>query len=67
MQVPRQAESPAACDKIYEEIIELYRIEMKKKDVWISRLFWCMAGIMLFILFVLIFDILNPGFGFVKY
>lgn len=40
---------------------------MKKKDVWISRLFWCMAGIMLFILFVLIFDILNPGFGFVKY
>lgn len=67
VQVPRQAESPAACDKIYEEIIELYRIEMKKKDVWISRLFWCMAGIMLFILFVLIFDILNPGFGFVKY
>mgnify|MGYP001081034828 CR=1 FL=1 len=67
VQVPRQAESPAACDKIYEEIIELYRIEMKKKDVCISRLFWCMAGIMLFILFVLIFDILNPGFGFVKY
>lgn len=66
-QAPRHTESSAARDKIYEDIIELYRIEMKKKDVWLSRLFWCLAGIMLFILFVLIFDILHPTFGFVKY
>lgn len=66
-QAPRQTESSAARDKIYEDIIELYRIEMKKKDAWLSRLFWCLAGIMLFILFVLIFDILHPNFGFVKY
>lgn len=54
-------------EKMYEDIINLYRNEMKKKDVWISRLFWCIAIFILFILFVLIFDILNPGFGFVKY
>lgn len=53
--------------KFYEDIINLYKNEMKKKDVWLSRLFWCLAGIMMFILFVLIFDILHPSFGFVKY
>ncbi len=53
--------------KMYEDIINLYKNEMKKKDVWLSRLFWCLAGIMMFILFVLIFDILHPSFGFVKY
>ena len=33
----------------------------------VAGLFWCLAGIMLFILFVLVFDILHPTFGFVKY
>ena len=53
----------AACEKI----IDLYKNELKKKDIWISRLFRCLVGIMLFILFVLVFEILHPGFGFVKY
>lgn len=57
----------AACEKYYEGIIDLYKNELKKKDVWISRLFRCLVGIMLFILFVLVFDILHAGFGFVKY
>ena len=48
-------------------MIQLYKYEIRKKDVWISRLFWCLAGIMMFILFVLVFDILNPTFGFVMY
>lgn len=53
--------------KIYEDMISLYKEEIRKKDVWLARLFWCLAGIMLFILFVLVFDILHPTFGFVKY
>lgn len=54
-------------ERMYEDIVNFYRNEMKKKDAWISRLFWCLAIFMLFILFVLIFDILHPGLGFVKY
>lgn len=53
--------------KYYEDIINFYKNSLKKKDEWISRLFWCLLAIMAFILFILIFDILHPNFGFVKY
>ncbi len=53
--------------KTYEEILDFYKNALKKKDEWIVRLFWCLMVIVAFILFVLIFDILSPGFGFVKY
>ena len=61
------AEDTASHESIYEDMIQLYKDEIRKKDIWISRLFWCLAGIMMFILFVLVFDILNPTFGFVMY
>lgn len=61
------SEDTAPHESIYEDMIQLYKDEIRKKDVWISRLFWCLAGIMMFILFVLVFDILNPTFGFVMY
>lgn len=67
VQDSQSLENVATHEKMYEDIINLYKNEMKKKDVWLSRLFWCLAGIMMFILFVLIFDILHPSFGFVKY
>lgn len=54
-------------EKYYEDIINFYKNSLKKKDEWIARLFWCLIAIMAFILFVLIFDILHPNFGFVKY
>lgn len=57
----------ASHDKIYEEMIALYKNEIRKKDRWITRLFWCFIGVILFILIVLIFDITHPTFGFVKY
>ena len=63
----RSSEEATVHKKFYEDIISLYKTEMKKKDRWISRLFWCLAGIVAFILFVLVFDILHPSFGFVKY
>lgn len=53
--------------KYYEDIINFYKNSLKKKDEWIARLFWCLLAIMAFILFILIFDILHPNFGFVKY
>lgn len=61
------AEIVSSHEKFYEDIIGLYKNEMKKKDRWIATLFWCLAGIVLFILLVLIFDITHPNFGFVKY
>ena len=61
------AEIASSHEKFYEDIIGLYKNEMKKKDRWIARLFWCLAGVVLFILLVLIFDITHPNFGFVKY
>lgn len=61
------AEIVSSHEKFYEDIIGLYNNEMKKKDRWIARLFWCLAGIVLLILLLLIFDITHPSFGFVKY
>ena len=61
------SDDAAVHEKMYEDMISLYKEAIRKKDIWISRLFWCIAGIILFILFVLIFDILHPSFGFVKY
>lgn len=63
----RISEESASAENVYEDMIRLYKEEIRKKDVWISRLFWCLAGIMIFILFVLVFDIMHPTFGFVKY
>lgn len=63
----RTLEYAASHERFYEDIISLYKLEIKKKDAWISRLFWCLAVIVLFILVVLIFDITHPNFGFVKY
>ena len=57
----------SSCEKYYEDILSFYNNALKKKDEWISRLFWCLVGIMLFLLFVLVFDILHPDLGFVKY
>lgn len=56
-----------AYDRYYLDMIEFYKSMLKKKDEWIARLFWCLVVVMAFIFFVLIFDILHPSFGFVKY
>lgn len=66
-QPSRPLEDITSSEKFYEDIIEFYKSELKRKDAWIARLFWCLIGIMLFILFLLIFDITHPNFGFVKY
>lgn len=66
-QTSRPLEDITSNEKLYEDIIEFYKNEIKKKDVWLTRLFWCLVGIMLFILIILVFDIANPNFGYVKY
>lgn len=61
------SEELSAMVQYYENAIQLYTDTIEKKDQWILRLFWCLAAVALSVLLVLIFDILNPGFGFVKY
>lgn len=51
----------------HEDIIALYQSAIRKKDAWIKRLFWCFVAIMLFISFVLVFDILHPNLGYITY
>ncbi len=53
--------------KYHEDIIALYQSAIRKKDAWIKRLFWCLVVIMLFISFVLVFDILHPSLGYITY
>lgn len=64
---PHLFEDGAVHNKIYEDMLRLYKEEFRKKDIWIARLFWCLVAVVLFILFILMFDILHPGSGFVKY
>lgn len=66
-QSSKSLEDTTSSERFYEDIISFYKNEIRKKDAWITRLFWCLIGIMIFILFVLIFDITHPNFGFVKY
>lgn len=66
-QDPHHSKHEDANQRFYENIISMYQVEIKKKDKWLARLFWCLAAIVLFIMIVLIFDITHPNFGFVKY
>lgn len=61
------ADDISARDMYYEQMISFYKSSIKEKDKWIVRLFWMLTAVVIFILFVLIFDILHPNFGFVKY
>ncbi|MGM9596209.1 MAG: helix-turn-helix transcriptional regulator [Eubacteriales bacterium] len=54
-------------DKYYDDMIEFYKSTIRKKDEWIKRLFWCLFIIVLLVLLILIFDFLNPNFGYVRY
>lgn len=53
--------------KYHEDVVDLYRSAIRKKDAWIKRLFWCLVFIMLFISLVLVFDILHPSLGYITY
>lgn len=51
----------------YERLIELYRDTIKAKNKWIKTLFWVCIGLGSVIAFLLIFDILNPNMGYIRY
>lgn len=64
---PLYLDGAPTLSKYYEDMVNFYKSTVKQKERWIARLFICLVIMMLFVLFILVFDILNPGFGFVKY
>lgn len=66
-QTLQMIEYAASHERFYEDMIDMYKTEIKKKDAWLKRLFWILAAIIVAVFAILAFDITHPTFGFVKY
>ena len=51
-------------EAMYHQILSLYQSEIRKKDLWLKRMFWFLAGLILVIVAVLLIDLLCPTVGF---
>ena len=58
---------PQVDERLYNEIIGMYKDSIKTKDKWIKTLFALVSVLVLFIIAVLIVDILHGGIGYVRY
>ena len=54
-------------DKVSKKLIDTYEKIIESKNKWISRLFLCLTLVIAIILAVLIFDLLVPHIGYVRY
>lgn len=54
-------------EDVHEKLIKLYQDTLAHKNKWIRTLFICLCIVMGVLLFIVLFDILNPQIGFVKY
>ena len=54
-------------DKISKKLIDTYERMIDSKNRWISRLFICLILVISIILIVLIFDLMFPHVGYIKY
>ena len=58
---------PKVDERLYNEIIGMYKDSIKAKDKWIKILFALVSILVIFIITVLIVDILHGGIGYVRY
>ena len=58
---------PQVDERLYNEIIEIYKDLLKVKDKWIKILFALVSALVVFIVAVLIIDLLHGGIGYVRY
>ena len=58
---------PQIDEKLYNEILRIYKDSIKTKDMWIKILFGLVAVLVVFIIAVCIVDILHGGIGYVRY
>ena len=58
---------PQVDERLYNEIIGMYKDSIKTKDKWIKILFALVAVLVVFIIAVFMVDILHGGIGYVRY
>ena len=62
MEIP-QAEKKARAS---QEILSLYEAMIESKNKWLHRLFVCCCVLTLVLIFLVIFDLMNPSVGFFR-
>ena len=58
---------PQVDERLYNEIIGMYKDSIKTKDKWIKTLFILVAVLVIFIITVCVVDLLHGGIGYVRY
>ena len=64
---PGNSPSKEFFDQYYTHMISMYQTAIRKKDLWIKRLFWICLFFILVIVAILLIDVLNPTIGFFRY
>ena len=54
-------------DRYCAELVAMYQTEIRKKDLWVKRLFWTCLFFTFRIFTILLIDALNPTIGFFRY
>lgn len=58
---------PQVDERLYNEIITIYKDLMKTKDKWIKVLFGLVAFLMMFIVGIVLIDVINGNIGFIRH
>lgn len=58
---------PQIDERLYNEVIGIYKDAIKTKDKWIKILFSLVTLLVVFIITVLVVDLLHGGIGYVRY
>ena len=65
---PVQAPAPSITLPDFQQLmIPFYERALAVKDKWITRLFCCCVGLVLFLMLLLVFDIFTPNLGWFRY
>ena len=58
---------PQVDERLYNEVIGIYKDLLKVKDKWIKILFALVTVLVVFVIAVLVVDLLHGGIGYVRY
>lgn len=58
---------PQVDERLYNEVLGIYKDSIKTKDKWIKALFWLVSVLVVFIIAIFVIDILNGDIGYVRY
>lgn len=58
---------PQVDERLYNEVIGIYKDSIKTKDKWIAVLFGLVTVLVVFIIAIFVIDLLHGGIGYVRY